>query len=123
MNSVQLIGNLARDVEVKEFSTGKKVARFTVVTNEKYTANGEEKDLVSYVPCTAWGYLANIIGGATKGTKIFAEGKVHQRSYDKDGEKRYSTEVNVRNVAVLSANKPQESNFDTFESTTEEIPF
>ncbi len=129
MNSVELLGNLARDVEISSTKTGKNVARFTVVTNEQYVVNGETKNLVTYVNCVAWNNLADAIANYTKGQRVFAHGRIATRSYDaKDGTKRYATEVICDIVARNDeAGATQSSNFDYMgtnsASTQEEIPF
>lgn len=129
MNSVELLGNLARDVEVSVTKTGKNVARFTVVTNEQYKVNGETKELVAYVNCVAWNRVADGCSYFKKGDRVFAHGRVATRSYStREGTKRYTTEIICDVVAKNDgAGDSQASNFD-YEptnnvSTHEEVPF
>lgn len=97
MNSVQLIGNLARDPEVRYTKNGRAVALFTVACSRTYTPVGssEQRELTDFIPCVAWGNLAETCGNSlSKGSRVFVQGRISVRSYDgPDGQKRYRTEV------------------------------
>jgi single-strand DNA-binding protein len=102
-NSVQLIGHVGQEPEIKTFDGGKKVANLTIATNEVYyRENGDKVENTEWHKVTAWGKTADIIEKyVTKGKEIAIEGKLTHRSYDdKDGNKRYITEV-VANELVL----------------------
>ena len=102
-NRVQLIGHVGQEPEVKNLESGK-VANFTIATNENYTnAKGEKVEQTEWHRVTAWGKTAEIIEKfVTKGKEIAVEGKLSHRSYDdKDGNKRYITEVVVNQVLLL----------------------
>ena len=104
-NKVQLIGNVGQDPEVKTFEGGKKVASLTIATNEYYTnEKGEKIEDTQWHRVTAWGKLADLIEKyVTKGKEIVVEGKLVHRSYDdKDGIKRYITEVVINDILLLS---------------------
>ncbi len=95
-NHVQLIGNVGKDVEIKTFDNGKKVARLTLATNEYYKdAKGEKQQSTQWHNVVAWGKLAEVFSSTlTKGTQVAITGKLTSRSYDNaDGQKRYVTEV------------------------------
>jgi single-strand DNA-binding protein len=107
-NKVQLTGNLGNDPELKTLDNGKKVVRFSMATNEEYTTKtGEKNKEVQWHTITAWGKLADKISGElTKGAFVSIEGRLHSSNYvDKDGIKRYSTEI-VANEFVVNK-KPQ----------------
>lgn len=97
MNSVQLIGNLARDPEIRFTKTGRAVAMFTVAVSRSYTPAGsqEPRELTDFIPCVAWGNLAELVGNnLAKGNHVFVEGRMSVRSYETaEGQKRYVTEV------------------------------
>jgi hypothetical protein len=96
MNSVQLLGNLARDPEIRSTTTGKTVARFTVACSSSYvSATGEKREMTDFVPCVAWGNLAESCQeNLAKGKRVFVQGRFSRRSYEtQDGQKRYMTEV------------------------------
>ncbi|MDD2985747.1 single-stranded DNA-binding protein [Flavobacterium sp.] len=102
-NRVQLIGHVGNDPEVKTFEGGK-VANLNIATNENYTnAKGEKVEHTEWHRLTAWGKTAEIIEKfVTKGKEIAIEGKLSTRSYDdKEGNKRYITEVIISDVLLL----------------------
>lgn len=103
-NKVQLIGNVGQDPEVKTFEGGKKVANLTIATNEYYTnEKGEKVEDTQWHRVTAWGKLADLVDKyVTKGKEIGIEGKLVHRSYDdKEGVKRYVTEVVVNDILLM----------------------
>lgn len=108
-NKVQLIGNLGNAPEVKTTESGKKLARFSVATNESYrNASGEKVTETTWHNLVAWGKVAEIAEKyLTKGKEIAIEGKLINRSYnDKDGNKKYITEVQVNELLMLGGDKP-----------------
>jgi len=103
-NKVQLIGHLGNEPEIKNFDGGKKLANFTLATNEIYKNDkGEKVEETQWHRLVAWGKTAEIIEKyVTKGKEIAIEGKLTHRSYeDKNGEKRYVTEVVVSDLLML----------------------
>ena len=103
-NTVQLIGNVGNDPEIKTFDGGKKVANITIATNDSYKNDkGEKVEQTEWHRVTAWGATAEFIEKyVVKGRQIGIEGKLTHRSYDdKNGEKRYITEVIVNEVMLL----------------------
>jgi single-strand DNA-binding protein len=103
-NKVQLIGHVGQEPEIKTFDGGKKLANITLATNESYTNNkGEKVEQTEWHRITAWGKTAEIIEKyVTKGKEIAIEGKLTHRSYDdKDGNKRYVTEVVANELLLL----------------------
>ncbi|MBX9807056.1 MAG: single-stranded DNA-binding protein [Flavobacteriaceae bacterium] len=103
-NTVQLIGNVGNDPEIKNLDGGKKVANLTIATNDSYKNDkGEKVEQTEWHKVVAWGKTAEIIEKyVTKGLQIAIEGKLTHRSYDdKNGEKRYITEVLANDVLLL----------------------
>jgi single-strand DNA-binding protein len=103
-NKVQLIGNVGNDPEIKNFEGGKKVAHLNIATNDSYKNDkGERVEQTEWHRVVAWGKTAEIIEKfVTKGNQVGIEGKLTNRSYDdKNGEKRYITEVVVSEVMLL----------------------
>lgn len=128
MNNVQLLGNLAKDVDLRYTKNGKPVAAFTVAATSIYKdQNGEAKELTSFVNCVAWGKQGEYMSQFMKGQKVFVQGRLQTRSYEaQDGTKRYVTEVVVdfctgqeRTPGAQSST----SNFDSMTTSHEEIPF
>ncbi len=105
-NSVMLIGNLGQDPELAITPNGNKVAKFSLATNEAYRNQGGERiTTTEWHRCAAWGKLAETIGSfCKKGKEIAVRGKLTHRSYeDKDGIRRYITEVVVSDFTLLSS--------------------
>ena len=108
-NKVQLIGNLGNNPEIRTTEGGKKMAKFSVATNETYsTAKGEKITETQWHNLIAWGKVAEIAEQfLSKGSEVAIEGKLINRNYvDKDGNKRYVTEVQVNEVLMLGDRKP-----------------
>jgi len=109
-NKVQLIGNLGNAPEIKTLESGKKMARFSVATNENYrNAKGEKVTETQWHNLVAWGKVAEIVEKfLTKGKEVAIEGKLISRSYnDKEGNKKYITEVQVTELLLLGAKAAQ----------------
>lgn len=103
-NKVQLIGNLGNAPEVKNLEGGKKIARFSIATNESYrNQKGEKVNETQWHNIVAWGRVAEIAEKyLQKGSEVAVEGKLVSRSYnDKDGNKKYITEVQVNEILML----------------------
>lgn len=108
-NKVQLIGNLGNAPEVKTIESGKKLARFSVATDETYVnSKGEQIKETQWHNLVAWGKLAEIVEKyLNKGSEVVIEGKLLSRSYtDKEGNKKYITEVEVNELLMLGG-KPK----------------
>ena len=106
-NSVQLIGNLGKDVDFRNFDNGRSKAAFTIATNDYYKNNkGEKVQDTQWHNVVAWGRLAeNMKNILEKGHEVLIKGKLVSRSYeDKEGTKKYITEV-VANEFVAFAKK------------------
>ena len=104
-NSVQLIGNVGQEPEIKTLETGRKLANITIATNDVYyKENGDKVEKTEWHRVTAWGKTAEIIEEyVTKGKEVAVEGKLTHRSYDdKEGNKRYITEVVINEILLLS---------------------
>jgi single-strand DNA-binding protein len=104
-NSVQLIGHVGQEPEIKNLEAGKKLANISIATNEVYyRENGDKVEKTEWHRVTAWGKVAEIIEKyVTKGKEIAIEGKLTHRSYDdKDGNKRYVTEIVANEILLLS---------------------
>ena len=105
-NKVQLIGNLGQNPEVKELNDGKKVAKFSLATNETYRSKtGEKVTDTQWHNLIAWGKHADIIEKyLKKGSEIAIEGKLINRNYtDKEGVKHYITEIQVNELLMLGS--------------------
>ncbi len=103
-NRVHLIGHLGADPDVKNLEGGKKLAKFSLATSESYRGkDGEKVQETQWHNCVAWGKLSSVIEEyLTKGNEIAVEGKLVTNSWeDKNGTKRYKTEVIVSDMLML----------------------
>ena len=129
MNTVQILGNLARDPELRFTKIGRAVATFTVATTNTYidSATNETKEQTAFINCVAWAKLGESVGNLKKGNRVFVEGRIQTRSYDtQDGQKRYVTEVVAGFIGTSLMNDDAgTSNFDSFENNggDENVPF
>ena len=129
MNTVQILGNLARDPELRFTKTGRAVATFTVAATNTYidSATNETKEQTAFINCVAWGKTGESVGACKKGERLFVEGRLQTRSYeDSNGQKKYVTEVVANLVGrKLDGEFDSGSNFDSFENANqnENIPF
>ena len=106
-NKVQLIGNLGSNPEIITLESGKKLAKFSLATNESYkNAQGEKVIDTQWHNIVVWNKTAEIVEKyLVKGNEVAVEGKLTTRSYEtKEGEKRYITEV-VCNELLMLGNK------------------
>lgn len=129
MNSVQILGNLARDPELRFTKTGRAVSTFTVAATNTYidSTTNETKEQTAFINCVAWGKTGESVGACKKGERLFVEGRIQTRSYDdSNGQKKYVTEVVANFVGrKLESEFDSGSNFDSFDNTNqgENIPF
>lgn len=96
-NKVVLMGNLTRDPEVRTTPNGQSVANFSLAVNRTWKgADGNQQEAVSYIDCVAWGRTGEVIAQyMQKGRPILVSGRLDQRSWEQDGNKRSKVEVIV----------------------------
>jgi len=107
-----LIGHTGRQPEVRYTQSGAPVANFSLATSERYTSKtGERVDQTEWHKIVAWGKLAEICQEyVQKGTYLYVEGKLQTRSYDdRDGVKRYVTEIRAMEIGLLERKPGLES--------------
>ncbi len=110
-NRVTLMGNLGHNPEIKEFDGGKKLAKVSIATSDTYKDNkGERHTETQWHNLVAFGRSAEYFEKNTKtGTRVSIEGKLMNRTYlDKQGQKRYYTEVMVNEVVAVKSSKHEE---------------
>lgn len=111
MNKVFLIGNLTRDPELTETSSGTSICRFSIAVSRNYTnANGDK--ITDFFNCIAWKNTAEAIARYVhKGNKLSIVGSLENRSYeDRNGNKRTVTEIQVQDVEFLTPRTAGSSN-------------
>lgn len=102
INKITLMGNVGADPEIHQFTDGTIAARFKIATNESYTAkNGERVTNTEWHPVVVRRNLARVVEQyIRKGSEILVEGKLTHRSYEKNGETKYITEVEVTELQL-----------------------
>ena len=103
-NNVKLVGNVGAAPIITDLDSGKKVARFSLATNENFkNSKGEQQTETNWHNLVAWGKTAEIVEKfVIKGKEIAIDGKLVSRSYEtKDNEKRYVTEIIVSEILLL----------------------
>ena len=119
LNKVQLIGNLGKDPEIRHTPGGKKVATFTMAVNREYKdQEGKTIDDTQWFNIEAWTGLADIIEKyLTKGSRVFIEGRLRTKKYQKNGDTKYFTKVVAREMIMLG----DPTSTDEFDE--DDIPF
>lgn len=113
VNKVILLGNLGKDPEVRRLDDGRGVANFSLATSETYkNKSGEKVTNTEWHNIVLWSPLADIAENyLKKGSQVYIEGKISNRSYeDKDGVKKYISEVVGREITLLGRPPEQQEN-------------
>lgn len=112
VNKVILVGNLGKDPEIKVTANSQHVASFSLATAEKFTdKNGEKHEKTEWHNVVLWGKLAELAGQyLKKGSSVYLEGRIETRSWDdKDGVKKYRTEIIGNSIQFLGGKVEQKS--------------
>lgn len=121
-----ITGNLTRDPEVRNTPNGASVCSFSVAVNRVYRdSNGEQKEDVSFIDCSAWGKLGEMIGQyAKKGSSVLVSGRLDQRSWEdkNSGQKRSRVEVVVEDFNFLSNSAERGGKAGSDEPAEEVVP-
>jgi single-strand DNA-binding protein len=109
VNKVILVGNVGRDPEIRHLDKGVAVARFSLATTENYTAKtGEKVSNTEWHNIVAWRGLAEVVEKyVKKGSQLYIEGRLRTNSYEKDGVKHYTTEINADTLHMLGKREGQ----------------
>ncbi|CAM1360166.1 single-stranded DNA-binding protein [Tenacibaculum xiamenense] len=113
VNKVILIGHLGDEVKMHYFEGGNAIGRFPIATNETYTnrQTGERITNTEWHNIVVRNKLAEICEKyLTKGDKVYVEGRLKNRQYEVDGQKRYTTEIQVQDMTFLSTKKDPNNN-------------
>lgn len=125
LNKVQLIGNLGQDPEVRAFPDGGLVANLTLATTERWKdkSSGEPREATEWHKLVLNGRLAEIAEQyLKKGAKVYVEGRLRTRKWEKEGQDHYTTEIRVDTLKMLGKKPASEAGeADEGEEETEEI--
>ncbi|MBZ0266450.1 single-stranded DNA-binding protein [bacterium] len=105
VNKVILIGNLGRDPELTYTQGGTAVCKVSLATTERFSSDGEKKERTEWHNLVFWRRQAEIANEyLRKGSRIYVEGRISYRQWeDRDGNKRYGTDIVVQNMQMLSS--------------------
>lgn len=111
VNKVILVGNLGADVDLKYTPAGKAVAEMSIATTDKWSKDGQENEKTEWHRVKVWDKLAELCAKyLVKGRSVYVEGRIQNRSFDdKDGNKRYVTEIVASEVQFLGGGDKNES--------------
>lgn len=115
VNKVILVGHLGKDPELRYTPSGDAVATFSIATSERFKArDGQMQEKTEWHNIVAWRQLAEICGKLLhKGKQVYVEGKIQTRSYDdRDGNKRYITEIVIDQMQMLGSKGDSEGRSD-----------
>ena len=102
LNKVTLMGNITRDIDLRYSLSKKAFAQFIVACNYSKKVGDNYETAADFISCVAWGKLAETIAKYfSKGSPIYLEGKMKVETYDKNGEKKYKTNVLVDNIRFI----------------------
>ena len=124
LNRVTLIGNLGKDPELKYTSAGVAVATFSIATSDSWKdQEGNIQERTEWHNIVAWRKLAEICGEwLKKGKRVYVEGKLQTRNYEKDGVKRYVTEIVAEQLIMLDGAPKQQSESESSAPSHEAAP-
>jgi single-strand DNA-binding protein len=108
LNKVMLIGHLGQDPELRHTQSGAAVCNFSLATTDRWKdKQGEKQEKTEWHRCVAWGKPAEVLAKyLTKGSQVYIEGSLETKQWeDKDGNKRYTTEIKVREFTFLGGGK------------------
>lgn len=116
INNVVLVGRLTRDIELRKTQSGLSVASFTIACDRRLSQeqrnNGEQS--ADFISCVAWRGSADFLGNyGHKGDTVGVEGRIQTRSYDRDGQKVYVTEIVANSVSILHSTQPRQAQAQT----------
>lgn len=105
INQVILMGNLTRDPELRTTPSGQNVCSFSIAVNRSWQGqDGSQQDAVDYFDITAWGKLGELVNQyLSKGRRCLIQGRLSQRSWEQEGQKRSKVEVVASDVTFLDS--------------------
>ena len=114
LNSVNIMGNLTKDPELKYTNSGKAVCNLSIANNRVYTSNGQKQTEVSYFDVEVWGAVAeNCSKYLAKGRGIVVEGRLRQDRWEKDGKTQSRVKISANNIHFLPGKKAEGGQSDT----------
>ncbi|SEJ07464.1 single-stranded DNA-binding protein [Nitrosomonas eutropha] len=124
LNKVQLIGYLGSDPEIRYTKEREAITHARIATSETWKKNGEKQEKTEWHQVIFFGKLAEIAGEyLKKGSLTYVEGRLQTRSWDKDGETRYTTEIVVDGMKMLPNSKKSDGGNTATANNSDDEPF
>lgn len=126
LNRVTILGNLGKDPELRKTGGGASICNLSVATSDQWRdESGEKKEKTEWHRITVFGKSAdNCAKYLAKGRSVLVEGKIETREWkDKEGQRRFTTEIMAQNVQFLGGGQPQAREETATAETVEDIPF
>lgn len=101
INEVRLMGNVTEDVEAKFTQAGNAVINFSIATNRSYLKDEKWEEEVAFHNVTYWKNADKMAERIKKGTRVYVEGRLMTRSWQKDGETKYRTEIIANRILLI----------------------
>jgi single-strand DNA-binding protein len=102
VNKVILVGNVGRDPEIKSLPSGTRLATFSLATTDRRSKDENGNPRTEWHNLVVWDKLADVVERyVTKGKQLYIEGQIRTRSYEKDGQKKFFTEIHVQQMEML----------------------
>jgi|LFRM01.1.fsa_nt_gb single-strand DNA-binding protein len=109
MNKVLLIGRLTKDVDLRKTQNGTSYARFTLAVNRRFKGNDPQGQDADFISCVAWDKRAEVMYQYLgKGSQVGIEGRIQTGSYERDGQRVYTTDVVVENFDFLESRQQRQ---------------
>ncbi|HSN55279.1 MAG TPA: single-stranded DNA-binding protein [Candidatus Sulfomarinibacteraceae bacterium] len=130
VNKVILVGNVGRDPEIKSLPSGIRIATFSLATTDRRSKDESGNPRTEWHNIVAWDRLVDVIEQyVTKGKQLYIEGQIRTRSYEQDGQKKYFTEIHVREMELLggrpsgSGGSRDQGPGSSFPDDSDDVPF
>lgn len=110
MNKVILIGRLTKDIELSKTQSGKSFARFTLAVNRRFKSNDQQGQDADFISCVVWDKRAETMYQyLSKGSQVGIEGRIQTGSYERDGQRVYTTDIVVENFDFLESRQQRQT--------------
>ncbi|MBU5669552.1 single-stranded DNA-binding protein [Peptoniphilus sp. MSJ-1] len=124
MNNISLLGRLVKDPELRRTQQGTAAARFTVAVDrglskeKRQQAEANNQPTADFINCIAWGKAAELISNYfSKGSRIGIVGRIQTGSYEKNGQRIYTTDVVVNSISFIDSKSESNNNFSNTNNT------
>lgn len=123
LNSLQIVGNLTKDAELKYIANGMAVCKMSIAVNRSFKKNDAWQDETSFFDVEAWGKLAERLSGVSKGQRVLVIGSLKQESWEKDGVKQSKVKIVADSVELIQRRERKEGEQAHSQNDDDRVPF